>query len=76
MTAGVMYIVWEEFLWWFYGNSNMKAEDVVVLVVYNGETCNFKWLWKLAQAPQFPCNLPSETDYFMKPLNIIDHYSI
>ena len=55
MAADDMDVVCEEFIGWL--NSNMKIEEVTMLVVYNGETYNLKWLWKLTQAPCSPYNL-------------------
>ena len=37
--------VWAQFLAWI--NSRIGRDEVVILVAYNGETCNLQWLWKL-----------------------------
>ena len=61
--ADGMDFVWPRFLQRF--AYHLKREEVAVLVTYNGETCNLKWLWKLTQAPRSLYCLPPEMEYFM-----------
>ena len=72
LQADRMESVWGQFLLWFY--STINKDEVAVLVAYNGETCDLKWLWKLTQAPRSPYALPSEMKYFLDPLKVIKHF--
>ena len=56
VQADEMDIVWDQFVQWFV--SNLERDEVAVLVAYNGETCDLKWLWKLTQAPRSQYMLP------------------
>ena len=38
-------VVWSRFVGWI--NNNTARDEVIILVAYNGETCDMKWLWKL-----------------------------
>ena len=67
-----MDIVWDQFIQWF--GSNLKRDEVAVLVAYNGETCDLKWLWKLTQAPRSKYMLPPAMKYFLDPLKVIKHF--
>ena len=57
---------------WFSGI--IEPEDVIVLVVYNGETYDLKWLCKLTQAPRSPYDLPATMVYYMDSLKAIKEY--
>ena len=67
--ADGMDLVWPTFLQWF--AYHLKREEVAVLVGYNEETCNLKWLWKLTQASRSLYCLPPKMEYFMDPLKVI-----
>ena len=56
LEADDMGTVWNRFLQWF--DHHLERDEVAVLVAYNGETCDLKWLRKLTQAPRFPSCLP------------------
>ena len=68
--AGRMRIVWEQFCNWV--DSVVGDDKVAVLVAYNGETCDMKWLWKLTQAPGSVYDMPSKIKFFMDPLTILN----
>jgi len=53
---------------------NMERDEVAILVAYNGETCDLKWLWKLTHAPRSLYDPPATMAYFMDPLKIIKPY--
>ena len=42
INAGNMRTVWPEFQCWFF--SLVSPAEMVVLVAWNGKTCNLKWL--------------------------------
>jgi hypothetical protein len=47
---------------------------MVVLVAWNGEACDLKWLWKLTQAPNSMYSLPPNIKYFIDPYHVILQY--
>ena len=71
-NADEIRVVWAKFMIWF----NTLAADVpaVILVTWNGERCNLKWLWKICQAPNSLCSVPNKLQYFMDPYKVITSY--
>ncbi len=41
----------------------MSPSETVVLVAWNGEACNLKWLWRLTQAPNSRYSLPANINF-------------
>ena len=66
-------VVWSRFVGWI--NNNTARYEVTILVAYNGETCDMKWLWKLTQAPFTSLTLPPKIKFFMDPYKVMSHYS-
>jgi hypothetical protein len=48
--------------------------EIVVLVAWNGEACDLKWLWRLTQAPNSMYSLPPNIKYFIDPCCVIEKY--
>ncbi len=48
--------------------------EVAILVAYNGESCNLKWLWKLTNTPNSSMAMPLKCKFFIDPLKIIKCY--
>ncbi len=71
-NAGNMRTVWPEFQRWFL--SNVSPDKMVVLVAWNGETCDLQWLWRLTQAPNLMYSLPPNIKYFIDPYCVIEKY--
>ncbi len=67
-----MRTVWPEFQRWFL--SNVSPTEMVVLVAWNGEACDLKWLWRLTQAPNSMYSLPPNIKYFIYPYCVIEKY--
>ena len=65
-------IVWGQFETWI--KESVLGDEVVILVAYNGETCDMKWLWSLTQAPRSPHNMPEAIQFFMDPLKVVRNY--
>ena len=42
-------VVWRDFCHWL--ETHTAADEVGIIVAYNGQNCDMKWLWKLTQAP-------------------------
>jgi hypothetical protein len=40
--------VWGQFKTWL--NRNVGISETIILVTWNGETCDLKWLWKITQS--------------------------
>ena len=53
---------------------NVLPDEKIVLVAYNGETCDLKWVWKMTQAPHSQLTLPLQIEYFLDPLRVIRNY--
>ena len=66
--AEEIYPVWQRFCQWL--RSNVSPDEAIVLVAYNGETCDLKWLWRMTQAPRSPLSMPSQIKYFLDPLRV------
>ena len=43
MAADNMSVVWGKFEVWI--DSNITHDEEVILVAYNGEKCDLKWIW-------------------------------
>jgi hypothetical protein len=71
-NAGNMRTVWPKFQRWFL--SNVSPVKMVVLVAWNGEVCDLKWLWRLTQAPNSMFSLPLNIKYFIDPFRVIEKY--
>jgi hypothetical protein len=73
VSADVILIVWSQFLTWF---DEVAAEaSAVIMVTWNGEKCNLKWLRKICQAPGSRCMLPEKLQYHIDPYHVIQSYS-
>ena len=72
INAGNMRTVWPDFQRWFF--SIVSPAEMVVLVAWNGETCDLKWLWRLTQAPNSRYSLPDNIKYFIDPYRVIEKY--
>ncbi len=71
-NAGNMGTVWPEFQRWFW--SIVSPSETVVLVAWNGEACDLKWLWRLTQAPNARYSLPENIKFFIDPYRVIEKY--
>ena len=47
---------------------------MVIVVAYNGATCNLKWIWKLTQAPNSLYLMTDVMKFFLDPLQVIKKY--
>ena len=65
-------VVWSQFVNWI--NTSTARDERIIIVAYNGEKCDMKWLWKLTQAPFTHLNLPTRIKYFMDPYKVMNHY--
>ena len=68
-----MCVVWSRFLAWI--ESNTERDEIIILVAYNGEKCDLKWIWRLTQAPRSSYTMPSKIKYFIDPYNVVTHYA-
>ena len=65
-------VVWRQFCQWI--EEHTAPDDVGILVAYNGQNCDMKWLWKLTQAPFSQCRMPEKVKWFMDPYRVITAY--
>ncbi len=71
-SANGIETVWQRFNSWFYRKA--KATETVILVTWNGESCNLKWLWKITQARGSCCFLPPQIKYFIDPYRVVSYF--
>ena len=64
--------VWADFCKWI--TTTIQPGEVVIVVAYNGPTCNLKWIWKLTQAPNSLYLIPDVMKLFLDPLWAINKY--
>ena len=72
LSAAIMPSMWSDFCTWITGTT--YPVEVVMLVAYNGATYDLKWIWKLTQTPNYPYLIPDVTEFFLKPLRVINKY--
>jgi hypothetical protein len=64
--------VWGQFKTWL--NRHVGISKTVILVAWNGETCDLKWLWKIMQAPRSRLSFPPQIQFFIDPYCIITSF--
>ena len=69
VEASDMATVWAQFRTWI--DEILLPGEVIVVVAYNGASCDLKWLWTLTQAPDSPFDLPDSFGYFLDPYRVI-----
>ncbi len=67
--ADKLAVVWGQFCEWL--EKHTASDEVGILVAYNGENCDMKWLWKITQAPFSPYHMPEKLKWFMDPYRVI-----
>ena len=67
--ADKLSVVWGQFCEWL--EKHTASDEVGILVAYNGENCDTKWLWKITQAPFSPYRMPKKLKWFMDPYRVI-----
>jgi hypothetical protein len=71
-SANGIEAVWQRFNSWFY--PEVKVTETVILVAWNSDSCNLKWLWKISQATGSCCFLPLQIKYFIDPYRVVSHF--
>ena len=66
-------MVWKSFE--KFVDANIGPDQVGVLIAWNGEGCDLRWLYKVAQAPYSSLNFPCKVKYFLDPLAVLRTYS-
>ena len=66
-------IVWKEFCKFI--DRHIGPDQKGVLVAWNGQSCDLRWIYKLFQAPRSILTLPDNLVFFMDPSIVIKHYS-
>ncbi len=61
--------VWGQFKTWL--NLHVGISETIILVAWNGETCDLKWLWKIMQAPRSHLSFPPQIQFFIDPYRVI-----
>jgi len=69
VNADIFDLVWKSFEKFI--DANIGSDQVGVLIAWNGEGCDLRWLYKVAQAPYYI----SKVKYFLDPLAGLRTYS-
>ena len=48
-----------------------RMSETVILIAWNGENCDLKWLWRITQAPRSRLSFPPQIQYCMDPYRVI-----
>ena len=72
VDADPISVVWKKFIEFL--DKNIGPEEKGVLIAWNGESCDLRWLYKIAQSPNSSLSFPSKLDYFFDPLKTIKKY--
>ena len=64
--------VWSQFKTWI--NRHVAMSETIILVAWNGENCDLKWLWRITQAPRSRLSFPPQIKYFMDPYRVITSF--
>ena len=72
VNASDITTVWDQFNTWI--ERNTPADETIVLVAWNGQACDLKWLWRITQAPRSNLNLSMKIKHFIDPYQVIRNY--
>ncbi len=64
--------MWNEF--YTFMDKHIFSNEVGILLMYNGDTCDLKWLWKLINIPNSSMSMPPKSKFFLDPLKVLRHY--
>jgi hypothetical protein len=64
--------VWSQFKTWL--NRHVAMSETIILVAWNGENCDLKWLWRITQAPRSRLSFPPQIQYFMDPYRVMSSF--
>ena len=73
VNADEIDVVWKKFCE-FIGR-HIGRDQKGVLVAWNGQSCDLRWIYKLFQAPRSVLSLPVNLVFFMDPSVVIKHYA-
>ena len=65
-------VVWKQFVTFL--EKYIEPANRGVLVAWNGNSCDYSWLYKLVQAPGSTLTLPDRVCYSLDPYNVIRKY--
>ena len=71
-SASNVQVVWgefEEFL-----ETMIGQDQCGILVVWNGQSCDMEWIYRLTQSPNSSLNMPRNIKDFIDPMKVIKHY--
>jgi hypothetical protein len=63
---------WSQFKTWLNGHVSMSK--TIILVAWNRENCDLKWLWKITQAPRSCLSFPPQIQFFIDPYRVITSF--
>ena len=66
--------VWVKFCAWIDKHIPRYGSQKGIMVAWNGESCDLRWIYKLTQAPRSSLSLPPQLVFFLDPLKVIRKY--
>ncbi len=54
-------------------DARICSNESGILLAYNGEMCDLKWLWKLINIPNSSMSMPSKCKFFLNLLKVLKH---
>ena len=73
VNADEIDVVWKKFCEFI--DRHIGRDQKGVLVAWNGQSCDLRWIYKLFQAPRSVLSLPVNLVFFMDPSVVIKHYA-
>ena len=64
--------VWLQFKTWL--NRHVAMSETIILVAWNGENCDLKWLWRITHASRSHLSFPPQIQYFLDPYLVISSF--
>jgi len=53
---------------------HVAMSETIILVAWNGENCDLKWLWRITQVPRSCLSFPPQIQYFMDLYRVISSF--
>ena len=69
MCADGIVTSWRQFAGW--DERKIDEDETAILVAWNGESCDLKWLWRLTQALDLALSMPYKIEFLLDPEIVI-----
>ena len=72
VNANSLHELWKRFSTFI--KSNVGRHQKGIMIAWNDKSCDMRWIYKVAQAPNTTLLLPDEIQYFLDPFKVISQY--